>query len=35
MSLNLSKLSSTPLLDTETSPREIFNPLPNKHARYK
>ena len=35
MPLNLSKLSSTSLLDTETSPREIFNLLPNKHARYK
>lgn len=35
MPLNLSKLSSPSLLDTETNPREIFNLLPNKHARYK
>jgi hypothetical protein len=35
MPLNLSKLSDTSLLDTETSPREIFNLLPDKHAKYK
>src|SRR5690606_5815056 len=35
MPLDLSKLSGTSLLDSETSPREIFNLLPNKHAKYK
>lgn len=35
MPLNLSKLSKTSLLDTEINPREIFNLLPNKHAKYK
>lgn len=35
MPLNLSKLSKTSLLDTEVNPREIFNLLPNKHAKYK
>lgn len=35
MPLNLSKLSKKSLLDTETNPREIFNLLPDKHAKYK
>ena len=35
MPLNLSKLNSTSLLDIETSPREVFNLLPNMQARYK
>jgi len=35
MPLNLSKLSKTSLLDTEVNPREIFNLLPDKNAKYK